>query len=91
MSWTVKPRRVTLAANVATSVTPPVVCQLVEIGNATPDDLRVYEDPTDDTTYFVVPSGFAKPLDLSQHRFDPTAIAFYLKAVQAGTAVLIWK
>lgn len=87
--WTPKPRRVTLAAGVALGVQPPHGCRRVLIGNATADDLKVYEDPTDDTTYFVVAAGYEKSLEIS-HNFDPSQVAFYLKATQAGVAVLIW-
>ena len=86
----IKPRRVTLTATTATAVNPPFDCKNVEIGNATPDDLRVYEDPNDATTYFVVPAGYAKTLSLKDAAFRNKETAFYLYAVQAGTAVLIW-
>lgn len=89
--WTFKPRRIALLANVATAVSPPGCCQVVEIGNATPDDVKVYEDPTDESTYLVIVSGYAKLIDLKQHRFRPDEVAFYLKAAQAGTVVLLWQ
>jgi hypothetical protein len=88
--WTFRPRRVALSANVATAVSPPNACTQVLIGNATADDLKVYEDPNDETTYFVVAAGYEKQIKLPNHRFDPTSVAFYLKAAQAGTAVIIW-
>ena len=84
-----RPRRVTLTANVAQAVTPPSACIGVEIGNATPDDLKVYEDPSDESSYFVIAAGYAKVL-AALTPFDPLWPAFYLKASQNGTVVLIW-
>lgn len=78
-----------LTALTATVVYPPINCRAVEIGNATPDDLRVYRDPTT-ADYFIVPSGFNKPIDLKTARFSSDVPAFYLYALQAGTAVLNW-
>ena len=85
-------RRVTLVANVALAITPPSSSSGVKIGNGTADDLRVYSDPNDDLTYFVIAAGFEKEMgDTNTYfRFDPYKIAFHLKALASGTAVLIW-
>jgi len=88
--WALHPRRVALQAGVATPVYPPSGVRGIYIGNATPDDLRVYEDPNDDTTYFIVAAGYEHPPIVMSVCFDPSLIAFYLKATQAGSAVLIW-
>lgn len=90
-NWRVpfQPQRVALLAGVATSVVPPYACKNVKIGNAGIDDLKVYGgDPTDDTKYFVIPGGFEKPCENAA--FVEGQVAFYLKPVQDGTAVLIW-
>jgi hypothetical protein len=83
------PRRITLAAGIAQAVYAPKACNKVLIGNASPDDLRVYEDPNDAATYFVVAAGYEKVLE-QLIPFNPAAPTFYLYGVQAGTAVLIW-
>lgn len=90
MAWTFKPRRVAVVAGVALAVKPPAHARIVKIGNATPDDLKVYEDPNDESTYFVIAAGYEKEIDVKGYRFDPLQTAFHLKPVQSGTAVLIW-
>lgn len=84
----IRPRRVALTASVALAITPPAQGhRIVAIGNATADDLRVYEDPNDDTTYFVIAAGDEKDVEIH----SGTSIAFYLKAAASGTAILIWQ
>lgn len=87
---TFRTQRVTLAAGVSTPVIPPVAARTVEIGNASPDDLKVYSASGDEGTFFVITAGYAKGIDLNQFRFDPNLVAFHLKAVQDGVAVLVW-
>lgn len=90
--FTFRPRRVSLSAGVSTAVYPPTACRCVLIGNATPDDLLVYDpdDPGTGTFYFIVAAGYEKAINLNRDRFEPNRLAFNLKAVQAGTAVLVW-
>lgn len=89
--WTFQPDRRTLLAATATSIQPPVLTQTVLVGNGTPGDLRVYSDPNDEAKYFIVAAGYEKLLELrGANYFRPDQVAFYLKADQAGTAVLIW-
>lgn len=89
--WTFQPDRRTLLAATATPIQPPVTTQTVLIGNATPGELRVYSDPNDNAKYFAVQAGYEKPLELrGQNYFRPDQVCFYLKADQAGDAVLIW-
>lgn len=83
-------RRQAVTAGTSTPIVPPVAARIVKIGNASPDDLKVYSTSADETTYFIVSAGYEKEIDLKQYRFDTNGVAFYLKAVQDGTAVLIW-
>lgn len=83
-------QRVSLLAGVSTPVKPPISARAVEIGNASGDDLKVYSALGDESSFFVVSAGYAKHVDLFQHRFDSYQVAFYLKGAVDGTAVLVW-
>lgn len=87
---TFKTQRVSLLAGVSTPVRPPISARQVEIGNASGDDVKVYSENGDEATYFVVSAGYAKQVDLFQHRYDSYQVAFYLKSAIDGVVVLVW-
>lgn len=89
-------KRMPLAAGVDTAIFPPYPCSAVTVGNATPDDLRVYTTLGDDTTYLGIASGYPYTFTLTLFKNqlygpgDYSSPAFWLRALQAGTIVLTW-
>lgn len=87
-----KVQRVQLAAGSVVGIVPPAVAHKVTVGNATADDLRLYDQNQDLTQYVVVGSGFERELksDDGRHLFNPNAVAFYVNAIAGGSVVLQW-
>lgn len=82
-------KRIALAANILTPIYPPFVAKALSVGNATSGDLEVHTSD-DETEYLVIASGYERSLPINLHLFLTERIACWLKATNAGTAVLLW-
>lgn len=80
-----------LAAGVITALIPPYRCARLQIGNATPDDLRVYSQLADNTQYEVVVAGtWSNPYHCDgENQFSPSQF-LYANAIAGGTVRLRW-
>lgn len=84
-------QRIVLVAGEVRAIYPPMACRTVDVGNATPDILKVQRIPGDDANGFYVQPGYARPMTMDGTAYDPTAIAFYLNPIADGTVELIWR
>ena len=82
-------RRVTLVADVLTEVYAPATGKAVSVGNATSGDLEVHTH-LDETEFLVIAAGYERTFPVDRDLFSPTRIAFWLRAVVAGTVVIVW-
>jgi len=83
-------QRLTLGAGVFTAIRPPATFAQVSIGNGTLDDLQVHTNE-DQTEYLIIASGFERNVPVDRPAMmSPPDVAFWLKAVQSGTVVLLW-
>lgn len=80
-----------LAAGVVTPLVPPYRCARLQIGNATPDDLRIYSQNLDLAQYEIVIAGtWSNPFQVDgDNQFSPSQV-LYANAIAGGTVRLRW-
>lgn len=81
--------RTVLAADLLTAIKPPQTAKTVSIGNATSSDLQVHTNDNE-AEYLVISAGYERLIPVDRYIFSPDRVAFWLKASQAGTVVLVW-
>jgi hypothetical protein len=91
-SDTPKIRRQSITGGAFTSITSPIACSSVAIGNAGTDDLTVYSlDAEDGDTdrHLIIPPGFERQIRTSEG-WREGAVVVKLKRTSTGDVVLIW-
>lgn len=92
-SRSVRIERMALSAGQKVAVRPPCSSTQVTIGNGTAGDLEVHTTDEDDAHYLVVSAGYERPLSKLHDNgtiFSTETVAFWLKAAQSGSVVLLW-
>ncbi len=82
--------RTTLVAGTTTEIRAARDCQRVSIGNATPDDLKVYTIKDDETAQMKITAGYWEDFELQRTSFLKEQIAFWVNAVVGGDVVVKW-
>ena len=82
-------KRVALVAGVLTPIWPPHTTKTVSIGNATTGDVQVHTHD-DESEYLVIAAGYERTIPVERYQFWTDRIAFWLKATNAGTVVILW-
>lgn len=84
--------RLSVVAGTLTAIKPPIGAREVSIGNATTGDLQVHTSD-DETEYLVIAAGYERLIPVKRDLM-PTSnagqIAFWVKAAQSGTVVILW-
>lgn len=85
--------RVTMQAGVKQAITPDRHASGCTIQNATPDEVQLHTTNDDDAHYLIIAPGFERDLPKlhdNNTTYGTEHPAFWLRAVQDGTVILIW-
>jgi hypothetical protein len=86
-------QRAPLSAGVLTPVTPERSSTGVVVVNGTPGDVEVHSNDEDDGHYIIIAAGFERTLPKLHDNgtnYTETKAAFWLRATQDGTVMLLW-
>lgn len=94
-NYPVDPRQVALVAGVAKAIVPVQQSRKVKVVNSTSEELDIYADPTDVTSFLRIAAGQSEIFEAgmgapSVGMFRPGVAAFYALCAVDGTVTLIW-